>query len=226
MKHAVTFALPAVLLLALLFCGCNDESVPEFTRVVVNPTCGVVPLEIEGYAAVSGGNESGSPTGGTNNQEVTWDFGDGSTGTTAIAYHVYDEPGVYTIEVRAEDPDGQAATLTLPVTVRADTLTVNAESNFHGESIAVGEEGRVETGQLIYFSVLAESCDIDPENDEHYRNLTFVWRMNDVGNHMYYTRKPVFAFQAAGEYDVVVSVTHSALAATRHSTLHFVVTDP
>ena len=38
-------------------------------------------------------------------------------------------------------------------------------------------------------------------NDDHYRNLTFVWHMNDPGNHVYYTRAPVFAYTVAGEYD-------------------------
>jgi PKD domain len=226
MKHAITVALPAVLLLALLVGGCNDESVPEFTRLVVNPSCGVMPLEIDGFAAVSGGNESGDPTGGNNNLEMTWDFGDGTTGQTSIAYHIYDEPGTYNVRVTATDPDGQTAEISTPVVVRADTLTVEAASNFHGEFVNAEDEGRVTTGQQILFNLFAESCDIDPTNDEHYRNLTFVWHMNDSADRVYYSRNPIFSYDTAGEYDATVAVTHPALAATRKSTLHFVVTDP
>ncbi len=226
MKQIVIFALPVCALLVLFCAGCNDESTPQFTRLVINPQCGVVPIEIEGYATVSGGNESGDPTGGSNNLEMTWDFDDGTTGSTSLAYHVFDEPGIYNVSVSAKDPDGKVTTISLPITVRADTLSVQAISDFHGEMINPGQEGLVATGENISFSVSAESCDIDPANDDHYRNLTFVWHMNDADGTVFDARDPIFAFQEAGEYDVTVDVTLPELAVTRHSTLHFSVSAP
>ena len=226
MKQTVKFILPVCLLLVLLAAGCNDETAPLFTRLVINPQCGVVPLEIEGYATVSGGNETGDPTGGNNNLEMTWDFDDGTTGTTSIAYHLYDEPGEYTVTVTAKDPDGQTTEISLPITVRADTLSVWATSNFHGELINPGQEGLVNTGEDIFFNVFAAACAVDEENDDHYRNLNFLWHMNDAAGTSPETRQPVFAFGTAGEYDVTVAVTYPELAVTRHSSLHFSVSDP
>ena len=226
MKHVVKFGLPITLLLVLISTGCNDETEPLFTRFSISPQCGVAPLEIEGYATVSGGNETGDPTGGNSNLEMTWDFDDGTTGSTSIAYHIYDDPGVYTITVTAKDPDGKSTDISLPVTVRADTLEVWATSNFHGETINPGEEGMVDTGEAIFFNLFAESCGIDPDNEDHYRNLNFIWHMNDLAGTVYETRSPIFAFDTAGVYDVTVDISLPALAVTRHSSLNFIVTDP
>ncbi len=226
MKTALKIALPALLVLAMLLTGCNDESEPEFTRLVINPQCGVVPLEIEGYATASGGNESGDPTGGNNNLEIDWKFGDGSTSNTSLTYHIFDEPGIYTVEVTAKDPDGKIASITMPVTVRADTLTVQAESNFHGELINPGDEGVVATGQSVFFGLVASACEIDPDEDDNYRSLSYDWSMNDGTGTHFYTRNPVYSFPVAGSYEVSVAVTLPGLAATRHSTLQFTVVDP
>ena len=64
MKRAFLLLLPAILLVFLAVAGCKDESLPSFTRILVYPDCGVVPLQVEGRAMASGGNESGDPTGG------------------------------------------------------------------------------------------------------------------------------------------------------------------
>ena len=242
MKHPVKLILPAIVLLALLISGCSDETEPQFTRLVINPQCGVVPLEIEGYATVSGGNESGDPTGGNNNLEITWDFDDGTTSSTSISYHVFDKPDVYNVRVTAKDPDGKTTEISLPVTVRADSLWVDATSNLHGDLVNPGEEGLVKTNEDIYFNLYAESCEIDMDVDDHYRNLSFVWHMGDWHDVVVideegeetiisvetvsYTRSPVFSYAIADEYDVTVDVAYPALAVIRHSALHFTVTDP
>src|SRR5210317_1318757 len=97
MKRALLLLLPASLLVFLAISGCNDESLPRFTRVRVYPACGIMPLQVEGLAIASGGNESGSPTGGNNNLEITWDFGDGTTGQTSLAYHTFTEARDYDV---------------------------------------------------------------------------------------------------------------------------------
>jgi PKD repeat protein len=60
----------------------------------------------------------------TDNVGVTsylWDFGDGTTATTATATHVYGHEGAYTARLTATDAAGNAATSTFTVTVRPNS---------------------------------------------------------------------------------------------------------
>ncbi len=216
MKRACVLLLPAMLFIVLATSACNDESKPIFTRVVATPACGVAPLEIETYSAVSGGNESGDPLGGTNNLDITWNFGDGGTGNTAINYHRYLDPGEYTIIVTATDPDGNIATSSVPVTVIADSLVIMAESDV--------PDGNVTVGQTVQFGLTAANCDIDyPATPGDAVKMVFRWEMGDAANTVYTGPTPQFTFDVAGEFDVDLAVTYPTHAVTRHSTLHFSV---
>ena len=117
MKRACLLLMPAFLL-ALALVGCDDESLPTFTRVTISPECGVVPLEIQGYAIVSGGDETGDPMGGNNLTEVTWSFGDGGTSTLQNPSHTYTAAGTYTVSLTATNAQGSdTATKTNYITV-------------------------------------------------------------------------------------------------------------
>ncbi len=154
MKRACMLLVPALLLLAVAT-GCEDDdhSMPTFTRLTVSPSCGVAPMEVEGYAVLSGGNESGDPMGANNTLEIVWSFGDGGTGTTTREYHTYHTPGKYNVTVKGIDPDGQTTTATFPVVVFPDSLVMEAGSDF--------PDGNVTTTDLIHFSFTAASCDIN-----------------------------------------------------------------
>jgi PKD repeat protein len=52
----------------------------------------------------------------------TWDFGDGSSATTAAASHVYAHPGVYHATLTVKDAAGNSATSSFQVTVRPNSL--------------------------------------------------------------------------------------------------------
>ena len=56
-----------------------------------------------------------------------WDFGDGSTATTATATHVYSKAGTYSAKLTVTDAAGNAATTTFTVTVRSNTLLTYVE---------------------------------------------------------------------------------------------------
>jgi hypothetical protein len=215
MKRAFLLLLPATLLFVLAMSGCNDESEPEFTRVRVYPECGVAPLQVEGLAIVSGGNESGDPTGGNNNLEIRWSFGDGGTSQTSIAYHTYTEPDDYVVTVTATDPDGKTAEATYPVTVLADSLVIQALSNF--------PDGAVTTADTVHFDVWASACDINPDVEGDYVKMTYRWLIED---NEYLGRQPEYQFSAAGDYDVQLAVTYPELAVVRRATLSFTVSDP
>lgn len=229
MKRALLLLLPAVLLVFLSIAGCNDETEPTISRLRVYPACGVVPMPVEALAIATGGNESGDPTGGNNNLDITWNFGDGTTGgTTSIAYHTYQVPGNYTVVATAQDPDGKTTSMSQLVRVMADTLTVEASSNF--------PDGITTVNDTVRFDVRALSCDVDPDIDDDYRNLSFNWGMDDSffvylpddTLHVEYeftNRRPTFLFDTAGTYEVTVSVTFPALATTRYDTVYLEVTD-
>ena len=215
MKRAFLLLLPAALLIFLAIAGCNDESKPSFTRVRVFPNCGVMPLQVEGLAIASGGNESGDPTGGNNNLEIDWDFGDGSTSQTSIAYHTFIEAGDYEVVVTATDPDGEKATATYGVTVLADTLDISASSDF--------PDGNVTTADIVHFGLRAAACDINPDVPGDYVKMSYRWVIDGT---VVAVQTPSYQFLIPGSYDVYLAATYPALAVTRRDTLSFTVTGP
>jgi hypothetical protein len=69
------------------------------------------------------------PDGDSNALVASWDFGDGSTGTTLQATHVYAEPGTYAARLTVTDADKGVASDTATVTVgpRTSSLTVKTK---------------------------------------------------------------------------------------------------
>jgi len=208
---------PALLLVAVVT-GCNDDSKPTFTRLRVDPACGVAPLAVEGYAIISGGDETGDPMGGNNNLEVQWSFGDGGTGSTSLAYHTYNSPGDYTVTVVGSDPEGNTTSATFPVTVFPDSLVIAAGSNF--------PDGNVTTADTVRFDFAASSCDVDfPVVLGDSVKLEILWEMNDPGDHTYSLVAPKFQFTTAGQYEVDLTVFYPAWAVQRKQTLTLNVVD-
>jgi PKD repeat protein len=52
--------------------------------------------------------------------QVTWEFGDGNTGTGQSSFHTYTAPGTYTVRVIASVGPGQTAESTTTATIQAD----------------------------------------------------------------------------------------------------------
>jgi hypothetical protein len=217
MKRACLLLLPVMLMLILAASGCNDDSKPVITRIRVTPTCGVAPMVVDAFAAVSGGNESGDPMGGTNNLEMAWSFGDGATGSTAISYHEYTAPGQYDVTVTAKDPDGNTATASVPVTVLSDTLVVTASSDF--------PDGNVSTADRVQFAMSALGCDIDfPSVLGDSVKMIFRWEIAGVDT--FFGAGPLVQFAVAGDYDVNLTVNYPAQAVTRRTQLQFSAVAP
>jgi hypothetical protein len=219
MKRACMLLVPTLLLLVALT-GCNEEeSQPAFTRLKVTPDCGVAPLDVEGYAVISGGNETGDPLGGNNSLDIRWEFGDGGIGSTTIAYHRYYTPGEYTVTVTGTDPDGKIATANYTVTVFPDSMVTQAGSNF--------PDGNVTTADTVRFNMMVSSCDIDyPEVLGDSVKCEFEWFMGDPDTTIYNVVAPEFQFTTPGQYEVGVKVFYPAWAVLREQTLVFDVTDP
>ena len=218
MKRACILLVPALLLMALAT-GCeeDDHSMPKFTRLTVTPACGVAPMEVEGYAVLSGGNESGDPMGANNNLEILWSFGDGGTGSTTRDFHTYHTPGEYTVTVKGTDPDGKTTTASFPVVVFPDSLVLEAGSDF--------PDGVCTCADTVRFNLVTESCDIDyPAVLGDSVKLEINWDMGDAENTTYDIATPEFRFFNPGVYDVEVVVFYPAWAVARRQTLTFNVT--
>lgn len=216
MKPMILILAAGILLLAVV--ACNDESQPVITRIFAAPSCGVAPMQVEVYGIASGGNESGSATGGNNNLDFTWDFGDGQTSNTSIGYHTFTAPGDYLVTLRVEDPDGKTATRTVPVVVVADSLQVEA---------AVETADPIDTTMPVAFNYRAGSCGVDPDSESDRASyLRQTWTMGDAGfpdGGVYSGPQPEHTFSAPGTYQVVCTVTYTAWAVTRRDTVTVVV---
>lgn len=212
-------SLLAALLVLTAFAGCKDETEPEITRINVSQDCGVVPLSVEVYGAASGGDESGDPTGGVNNLEYRWDFGDG-TAATSIAYHEYATPGDYTITLTVTDPAGKTAKDEVMVSAIADSLTMSA---------TMTPDTGIDVTTPVTFNFRAGSCAVDPDLDDDYVKLAPTWRVTDPafpdGVAVYYGRTPTHTFSAPGTYDVHLNVHFAEWAVFRNLTMQVTV-DP
>lgn len=230
MKRVLTFTAIclAALALFLLVGGCKEDSKPIITRVNVTPACGVAPVAVVATAYASGGDESGSPLGGNNNLEMSWQFGDGGTGATSVAYYTYTTAGEYNVIVTATDPAGETASASVPVVVLPDSLVVEVATNFPG--------GTLTTDDVVRFDATVYTCGVDyPTVPGDAVKLAFRWEMNDAANRVFDDAQPGnqltpegdpgVRFTVPGEYDVELTVTYPAWAVTRHRTIHLVVED-
>jgi PKD repeat protein len=218
-----TILLLAAAAVALAVAGCSDdESKPTITRIFATPSCGVAPLDVEVYGVASGGNETGAATGGNNNLEFTWDFGDG-TSSTSISYHTYALPDTYrysvypvsyTVRLRVEDQDGNSATASLPVEIFADSLMVEAVAD---PAVAVA------VGDTVRFDYRASSCGVDPDSETD-RSSYLVQRWNMGDGTVYTGASPRHTYAQPGTYEVVATVTYTGWAVTRMDTIAVEVT--
>lgn len=225
----VTAICLAALSLALLAAGCKEDSKPRITRMNVTPTCGVAPVSVVATAYASGGDESGSPMGGNNNLEMVWQFGDGGTGGTSVAYHTYDVAGEYNVIVTATDPAGETARAELPIVVLPDSLMVEVVTNFPNNDPT--------TDDVVRFDATVYTCGVDyPTVPGDAVKLAFRWRMNDTAGRVFEEAQPGrqvtpegdpgVRFTVPGEYAVELTVTYPAWAVTRHRTIHLTVGSP
>jgi len=223
MKRVILTAVSAVVLMALAACnssilGTDHSSKPEITRIFASPSCGVAPLQVEVYGIASGGNETGDATGGNNNLDFTWDFGDGATSGTSISYHTYTAAGEYNVTLRVADPDGNSAVRSLPVVVVADSLDVEATSD---------ATGAVTTADTVQFDYRAGTCGVDANSlADRASYLEQVWYMNDPGfpdGGVYTGAEPRHTFSAPGVYPVVLRCTYVGWAVTRWDTVTITV---
>ncbi len=212
-KLGLTLVLAA--LTALVVIGCSEDVPdPRITRLHASETCGVVPLRVDFRADASGGKPLSEPTGGNTWLKLSWDFGDGTTieDGTSIAFHRYDEPGIYTVTVTAEDDDGEQASRSLMVRVDADSLQIETYGLI--DDLPVAE---VMACQPLTLGIIAETCGFDPVGDSYDR---FVYRWTASGQ-QYTGMNPQHTFLPAelGEQEIFINILDPSQSITRNDTL-------
>jgi len=208
-------------LAALMAVGCGeDDPKPAIARLFASESCGVAPLRVDFRADASGGTPLGDPTGGNNWLKMSWDFGDGTviSDGASIAYHEYQEPGIYTVTVTAEDDEGERASRSLEVEVQADSLAIDAFS-------LVGDElgSEVPACQPLSLAITAETCGFDPVAD-NYERFVFRWY---VGDSVYTSPTPQHSFQPTelGEQQIRLVLEDPTRSVTRVDTVNVTVVE-
>lgn len=80
---------------------------------------------------------SSDPEGGA--LSYSWNFGDGSTSTSAAPSHTYTANGQYTAVLTVRDPDGDTGTASLPITVGNTAPTVTVKLPVDGTLFSFGD---------------------------------------------------------------------------------------
>ncbi|WP_052085161.1 PKD domain-containing protein [Cellulophaga sp. E6(2014)] len=145
----------------------------------------------------------------------TWDFGDGSTATTANPSHTFTTAGTYDVTLTVTD-DG---TPSLSSSEAAITITVTAPANQAPTAVATSDVTSGAPSLAVQFTGDTSS---DPDTGDI---LTFAWDFGDGTTAT--TANPSHTFTTAGTYDVTLTVTDDGTPALSSSevTITITVTD-
>jgi PKD repeat protein len=145
------------------------------------------------YSGARGANISFSSAGSTDSDgtiaSYSWNFGDGSTSTTANPTHAYTTAGTYTAVLTVTDNGGLTDTDNATVTVTATNVAPVAEANgpYSGN-----------TGVAISFSSAGTT-------DSDGTIASYSWNFGDGTTST--SANPTHAYTAAGTYTAVLTVT-------------------
>ncbi len=171
----------SLLIIVALILSCCDDGVPQLTVAVSSSvSSGHAPMIVKFNAEASGGIEP---------YIFIWDFGDGMGSSLQTSSHVYQEGGSYDVTVMVRDAQQNTAVSELAV--------VASEKEVPIVSISVSNN-TVRSSQEVQFQA-------NVLNGEE--PLDFLWQFDDEASST--VQNPVYAFENAGIYDVVLQVTDS-----------------
>ncbi len=135
-----------------------------------------------------------------------WDFGDGSTSTTAQATHSFAGAGSKTVKLTVTDDRGGQNTATQTFTVSAANVLPTAK---------------------IVASCTNLTCNFDgtTSTDTDGTIASYAWSFGDLAGSTSTLSKPSFTYTASGTYTVTLTVTDNA-SGTNTTTQNVMVTAP
>lgn len=191
-RKPLLWAVAPLLLLAALS-GCEDEQdlAPVFTRIEANVECGYAPLDVQFLAIASGGNPVADPTGANDYLEIRWDFGDDSSGNGSVTSHRFRTPDLYEVRVTVTDDDGDSASETLMIEVRADSLVIAAPADttvvagmgsFATPTLRASNGAAAATVKpgLSFNEVLVFNQSVIPDGSGRYRPVVEIYNSGDT----------------------------------------------
>ncbi|WP_282166065.1 PKD domain-containing protein [Cellulophaga baltica] len=145
-----------------------------------------------------------------------WDFGDGTTATTANPSHTFTTAGTYNVTLTVSD-DGTPALSSSEATI---TITVTAPANQAPTAVATSD---IITGEASLAVQFTGDTSTDPDTGDV---LTYDWDFGDGTTAT--TTNPAHTFTTVGTYDVTLTVTDDGTPALSSSeaTITITVTAP
>ncbi|WP_282144205.1 PKD domain-containing protein [Cellulophaga baltica] len=196
----------------------QDQTIQTYTVNVTVPSENQAPTAIASSDVTSGapslavqftGDTSSDPdTGDT--LTYAWDFGDGSTATTANPSHTFTTAGTYTVTLTITD-DGT------PVLTNTDTITIIVtDANQAPTAVATSDVTSGAPSLVVQFTGDTSS---DPDTGD---TLTYAWDFGDGTTAT--TANPSHTFTTAGTYDVTLTVTDDGTPALSSSEVTLTIT--
>jgi len=198
----------------------QDQTIQTYTVNVTVPSANQAPTAVATSDVTSGapslavqftGDTSSDPdTGDT--LTYAWNFGDGSTATTANPSHSFTTAGTYTVTLTVTD-DGT------PALNSTDTITIIVtDANQAPTAVATSD---ITSGEVSLAVQFTGDTSTDPDNGDV---LTYTWDFGDGSTAT--TANPSHTFTTAGTYTVTLTVTDDGTPALNSTdTIAIIVTD-
>jgi PKD repeat protein len=174
--------------------GGGNSNQPPIAAASANPSSGIAPLVVSFSSAGSFDPEGGVLT-------YNWNFGDGTSSTSANPSHTYSAPGSYLPSLTVSD--GVNAT-----TSSSLTITVTAAGNQPPIAAASGSPTSGTVPLAVNFSSAGSS---DPEGQP----LSYSWTFGDGGSST--SANPSHTYTAVGTYTVQLTVSDGVNSTTSTS---------
>ena len=170
---------------------------PIVAQATANPTSGQAPQKVDFSVTASGGSGS---------YAYLWDFGDGNTSTEATVSHSYTTGGTFNPNVTVTDSSLGASTTVA-------TTAVHIGPGMSAVITASPSAGPKPLG-VTFISDVRNAAD---------GSLTYSWDLGDGTTST--AASPTHTYAKSGEYNVILTVTDSALRTATSNTLTIYVSE-